>query len=106
MKKRNLARGSIANLRGTDFQIKVWREVEKIPYGTKTTYSEIAEKIGCSASYRAVSNAVGQNPLHIFIPCHRVIGKSGELCGFSAPGKLITKEYLLELEEKNGKYKI
>lgn len=67
---------------GTDFQRLVWKSLRTIPYGTTTTYSEIAEKIGREKSVRAVANAVGKNPLLIITPCHRVIRKDGSLSGF------------------------
>ena len=59
------------------FQEKVWREIEKIPYGKTTTYKKIAEKIGQPKAYRAVANACGKNPLPIIRPCHRVICSNG-----------------------------
>jgi O-6-methylguanine DNA methyltransferase len=61
---------------GTLFQQKVWREIQRIPWGQVMTYRELAERIGHPNSYRAVANACGANPLLLFIPCHRVVGKS------------------------------
>lgn len=84
--------------RGTEFQKKVWKKLQSIPYGRTFSYSELAEKIGSPKSSRAVGAANGKNPLSIVCPCHRVIGKSGKLVGFA--GGLKNKVYLLELEQK------
>jgi methylated-DNA-[protein]-cysteine S-methyltransferase len=81
---------------GTDFQLQVLRELRKIPYGTTVSYGEIARRIGRPRAVRAVGRANGRNPLPIIIPCHRVIGSSGQLTGFG--GGLPTKEALLRLE--------
>ena len=81
---------------GTGFQQKVWRELQRIPYGKTLSYSDIAQKIGSPKSCRAVGAANGRNPVSIVCPCHRVIGKGGSLTGFA--GGLETKKYLLELE--------
>src|SRR3972149_3012816 len=67
---------------GTPFQISIWRELLKIPYGRVKTYGEIAEKIGNSRAARAVGSAVGANPLPIIVPCHRVVATNG-LGGYS-----------------------
>lgn len=83
-------------LHGTPFQIKVWQALQTIPYGQTKTYSEIAEKIGQPTAVRAVASAIGANPLLIFVPCHRVIGKNGSLTGFRSG--LHLKEELLTLE--------
>lgn len=85
---------------GTQFQKKVWKELQKIPYGSIETYSSLALKIGSPKAYRAVGLACGRNPLAIFIPCHRVIGKNGGLTGFA--GGLPMKKFLLELEKGQG----
>lgn len=69
-------------LKGTNFQLSVWEELIKIPYGTLTTYGEIAKNISKPKSYRAVANAVGDNPIAIFIPCHRVIRKDRSIGGY------------------------
>jgi len=82
--------------RGTPFQVAVWRELEKIPYGTTITYSELAERIGRPAAVRAVGAANGANPIPVVIPCHRVIGKSGKLVGYG--GGLDRKTALLQIE--------
>jgi O-6-methylguanine DNA methyltransferase len=84
------------DLRGTVFQKKVWREIYKIPYGKLTSYGLIARDIGKPKASRAVGNAVGQNPLAIVIPCHRVVWNNGGIGGFG--GGLGRKRYLLNLE--------
>jgi len=78
---------------GTDFQKKVWNELLTIPFGTTISYQALAIRIGNIKSIRAVGLANGQNPIAIIIPCHRVIGKSGELIGYG--GGLENKEWLL-----------
>ena len=82
----------------TDFQKKVWKEIDKIPYGKTVTYKEIAKKIGKPNASRAVANACGKNPTPIIRPCHRVIRSNGEIGGYSAPGGAIAKKVLLEKE--------
>lgn len=69
-------------IRGTPFQMSVWKNLTKIPYGETRTYKEIAENIGKPKAVRAVANAIGRNPLPILIPCHRVIGSDGKLHGY------------------------
>lgn len=66
------------HVKGTDFQIQVWEELLKVPAGTLTTYSTIANHIGKPKACRAVGSAVGANPVSLFIPCHRVIRSTGE----------------------------
>jgi methylated-DNA-[protein]-cysteine S-methyltransferase len=83
-------------LRGTDFQRKVWRELLKIPYGETRSYKEIAQQIGVPKGARAVGMANNKNPISIIIPCHRVIGASGDLVGYG--GGLDLKQKLLALE--------
>ena len=90
------------NPNGSDFRKEVWKILCKIPYGKTITYKEIAEKLAKerglkSMSAQAVGGAVGHNPISIIIPCHRVIGKSGNLTGYA--GGLDKKEYLLKLEQ-------
>ncbi|MCD8023675.1 MAG: methylated-DNA--[protein]-cysteine S-methyltransferase [Lachnospiraceae bacterium] len=85
-------------LKGTDFQKKVWRALLAIPYGETRTYKEIAETIGNPAACRAVGMANNRNPLMIIVPCHRVIGSDGSLTGYA--GGLPMKQHLLELEKK------
>ena len=81
---------------GTPFRLKVWRELEKVPYGETTTYKKLAEAIGRPGVYHAVGGAVGANPLSIVVPCHRVIGTDGSLTGYA--WGLPMKEALLDLE--------
>lgn len=70
------------DINGTDFQMKVWDAIRKIPYGSVMTYSQIAGMIGRPEAVRAVANACGKNPVPIIIPCHRVIRKNGDLGGY------------------------
>lgn len=84
------------NPKGTEFQKKVWRELLKIPYGQTSTYGEIAVKIGSPRGARSVGSACNKNPLAIVIPCHRVLGKNGELVGYASG--LDIKAKLFELE--------
>jgi methylated-DNA-[protein]-cysteine S-methyltransferase len=81
---------------GTLFQLRVWNEVERIPWGTTTSYGAIARKLGKPGAARAVGLANGANPLPIVVPCHRVIGADGGLTGFSAG--LAIKRWLLAHE--------
>lgn len=83
--------------RGTPFQLQVWQALREIPYGETRTYGEIAARIGNPRACRAVGMANHHNPLLIIVPCHRVIGASGQLTGFGAG--LAVKEKLLKLEE-------
>ena len=84
--------------KGTAFQIKVWKEILKIPKGSIKTYKEIAIIIGKPKSSRAVANACGKNPYVPVIPCHRVIRSDGKLGGYSGEGGIITKKKLLANE--------
>ncbi|MDR3610949.1 MAG: methylated-DNA--[protein]-cysteine S-methyltransferase [Ignavibacteriaceae bacterium] len=86
------------DLRGTDFQKGVWKELRKIPYGRTITYKELAVKMGSEKKTRAVGQANALNPIPIVVPCHRVINTGGNLGGYS--GGLEVKEKLLELEGK------
>jgi methylated-DNA-[protein]-cysteine S-methyltransferase len=81
---------------GTDFQKKVWKNLEKIPFGKTWSYQDLAKQVGNAGAVRAVGNANGKNPICIFIPCHRVIRASGELGGYS--GGIAKKVFLLKLE--------
>jgi len=81
---------------GTDFQKRVWEELQRISYGETASYGQIAERIGNAKASRAVGMANGRNPIPIIIPCHRIIGKDGSLTGFG--GGLDIKKQLLELE--------
>jgi AraC family transcriptional regulator of adaptative response/methylated-DNA-[protein]-cysteine methyltransferase len=67
---------------GSDFQIRVWQALLKIPLGCATTYSNIAGQIGQPTASRAVGAAVGRNPISFVVPCHRALGKSGDLTGY------------------------
>jgi len=84
------------NLIGTEFQIKVWNELLNIPFGKTISYEELAIRIGNIKSIRAVGLANGQNPIAIVVPCHRVIGKNGDLVGYG--GGLDKKIWLLQHE--------
>lgn len=70
------------DIQGTAFQIRVWNELRKIPPGTTTTYSELARRVKKPAAVRAVASAVARNKIAVLIPCHRVIGKNGDICGY------------------------
>ena len=72
---------------GTDFQLSVWRMLRKVPYGRTVSYGELAKRVGNPNASRAVGAANGANPIPIIIPCHRVIGASGDLTGFGAVWK-------------------
>ncbi len=87
---------------GTEFQLQVLDELQKIPYGTTTSYGDIAKRIGRPKAVRAVGAANGRNPIPIIIPCHRVVGSSGDLTGFG--GGLPTKEALLRLEMEHSQF--
>jgi len=67
------------DVKGTEFQLKVWKELRNIPFGTTATYQQIAERIGQPKAVRAVATAIGQNPVAMLIPCHRVIHSDGTL---------------------------
>ena len=88
----------LKDIKGTDFQILVWKEILKIPFGETRTYKEIAQAIGKPNSSRAVANACGKNPYAPDIPCHRVIRSDGKLGGYSGVGGLKMKEKLLKIE--------
>ena len=88
-------------LAGTDFQKSVWQALSEIPYGDVVTYMDVSHAIGNPKAIRAVSQAIGSNPLSILIPCHRVVGSNGALTGYA--GGIETKRCLLELE--NGQEK-
>lgn len=85
------------DLQGTPFQVKVWDELQTIPFGETRSYSDIAERIGNPRSIRAVGTAVGRNPVLIAVPCHRIIQKNGNLGGFRAG--LPLKRALLKHEQ-------
>jgi methylated-DNA-[protein]-cysteine S-methyltransferase len=85
-------------LDGTEFQLLVWRNLRKIPYGETVSYGQLARRIGSPDAARAVGLANGSNPIPIIIPCHRVIGSNGDLTGFG--GGLPVKKELLALESR------
>lgn len=82
----------------TVFQRQVLEVVAAIPRGAQMTYGEVAKAIGKPAACRAVGAAIGRNPWPVLVPCHRVMGSSGKLTGFSAPGGIATKRRMLALE--------
>lgn len=84
------------NLKGTDFQIKVWNELLKIPFGKTLSYKALAEKLGDVNKTRAVGLANAKNPIAIIVPCHRIIGHAGDLTGYA--WGIEKKRKLLELE--------
>lgn len=86
-------------LNGTDFQVKVWKELLKVPYGKTCTYLDIAKKIENPNASRAVGMANNKNKIQIIIPCHRVIGSNKKLIGYA--GGIKVKEKLLKLEKDN-----
>lgn len=86
-------------LDGTEFQVKVWKELLKLPYGETCSYLDIAKKIGNSNGVRAVGMANNKNKIQIIIPCHRVIGSNKKLIGYA--GGIKIKEKLLKLEKDN-----
>ena len=87
---------------GTEFQLQVLEELQNIPYGTTTSYGDIAKRIGRPKAVRAVGAANGRNPIPIIIPCHRVIGSSGDMTGFG--GGIPTKEALIRLELEHSQF--
>ena len=84
------------DMEGTEFQLHVWRQLTKIPYGETRSYAQVAEAVGRPKAVRAVGAANGSNPVAIIVPCHRVIGSNGKLTGYG--GGLPMKKRLLELE--------
>lgn len=88
------------DLRGTPFQLEVWRELRAIPYGQVRSYADLAAAIGRPKAVRAVGLANGANPVPIVVPCHRVIGNDGTLTGYG--GGLALKQHLLRLERAPG----
>ena len=84
------------DLQGTPFQISVWNEIQKVPFGKTITYHELAKRVGDVQALRAVGGANANNPVSIIVPCHRVIGADGKLTGYA--GGLHRKKWLLEHE--------
>ena len=86
---------------GTTFQMKVWDELLKIPYGKTSSYHELAVKLGDEKVIRAAANANAKNPVAIIVPCHRIIGTDGSLTGYA--GGLWRKQWLLDFENGVGR---
>lgn len=84
------------DLQGTEFQKRVWAELQKIPFGKTVTYKELALRLGDVKAIRAVGTANGANPVSLIVPCHRVIGSDGSLVGYG--GGLWRKKWLLQHE--------
>lgn len=87
------------DIEGTDFRMRVWNELQKIPYGSTISYKELAVRVGNPKAVRAVGGANNKNPLGIVIPCHRVIGADGSLVGYAEGTD--KKKWLLDLEDKH-----
>lgn len=85
--------------KGTEFQLRVWRALETIPYGETRSYGDMARLIGSPKACRAVGMANHRNPISIIVPCHRVVGANGSLTGYG--GGLDAKRFLLDLEQQN-----
>lgn len=83
----------------TEFQAAVYKVVADIPYGGARTYGEVAALLGRPRAARGVGSAMAANRLPILIPCHRVVGAAGALTGYSAPGGVVSKKWLLEMEK-------
>ena len=98
LKGKNKALDFPIELGGTPFQRSVWKEISKIGFGEVTTYAEIAKNIGNPKAVRAVGGAVGSNPVPLIVGCHRVLGASGKITGYSGGDGLPTKRWLLALE--------
>jgi methylated-DNA-[protein]-cysteine S-methyltransferase len=88
-------------LDGAQFECRVWRALQDIPYGETVSYGEIARRVGQPDAARAVGLANGRNPIAVIVPCHRVIGANGALVGYG--GGLERKRLLLELEQGQGR---
>ena len=87
------------DLAGTEFQQAVWREISSIKHGQTLSYGQIAHRIGKPKASRAVGAAVGANPIPLIVPCHRVMGSSGKITGYSGGDGIPTKRKLLALEQ-------
>jgi methylated-DNA-[protein]-cysteine S-methyltransferase len=92
------------SLIGTDFQLRVWKMLQTIPYGETTSYGRLAYRLGSPNAARAVGLANGSNPIPIIVPCHRVIGSNGSLVGYG--GGLPNKKALLALESRQGRLSV
>ncbi|MBT8244440.1 MAG: methylated-DNA--[protein]-cysteine S-methyltransferase [Winogradskyella sp.] len=87
------------NPSGTDFQKKVWQQLQQIPFGKTCSYLELSKQLGNPKAIRAIANANGKNPLWVIIPCHRVIGSDGSLTGYA--GGLHRKQWLINHENQH-----
>lgn len=85
--------------RGDEFQHRVWTLISRIPYGQTASYGELAKQLGDGVLAKDVGQAVGRNPLSVIVPCHRVVGKDGQLTGYA--GGLARKRFLLDLEQRD-----
>ena len=83
----------------TPFRRRILELIRTIPFGEVRTYGQVARLAGATGAARAIGGAMASNPLPIIIPCHRVVASDGRLTGFSAPGGIACKEYLLRLED-------
>ncbi len=88
------------DLRGTDFQVEVWRSLAEIPYGQTRSYSDQARRLGRPGASRAVGAAIGRNPVSIVLPCHRVVAADGSLHGYA--GGLDAKARLIDHERRSA----
>ncbi len=86
---------------GSGFELAVWEQLTRIPYGRTSTYGEVARAVGQPGGAQAVGLACGRNPLAIVVPCHRVVGADGSLVGFG--GGLPRKRFLLDLEQRGDR---
>lgn len=87
------------NLKGTAFQLRVWEELLKVPFGTTLSYKELSLRLGDLKAIRAVAAANGANPVSIIVPCHRIIGSDGSLTGYGSG--LWRKRWLLDFESRD-----
>jgi O-6-methylguanine DNA methyltransferase len=87
------------DMRGTEFELKVWQALQRIPLGQTISYQQLADRVGIPKGARAVGSANRRNPVSIIVPCHRVIGQNGLLVGYG--GGLEVKQALLSHEGKN-----
>ena len=89
---------------GTGFQREIWKQIALIPFGETITYSELARRAKAPKAIRAAGAATGRNPLSIVVPCHRVVGKNGNMTGFA--GGLDRKKSLLKIEGRRANFKL
>jgi len=89
---------------GTSFQHEIWKQIARIPFGETITYSELARRAHAPKAIRAAGAATGRNPLSIVVPCHRVVGKNGDMTGFA--GGLERKKSLLKIETGRTDFKL